>query len=99
MGGKAVLVGLVGIDLNGNALLEKLEQANVDCSFVIAAEKYQTTTKVRVLAGQHYAPRQQVIRIDYENREPISETLQDELKRNFLSAAENADALTRTDRE
>jgi rfaE bifunctional protein kinase chain/domain len=97
LGGTAILVGLVGKDLNGDALVEKLRQAAVDCNFVIAAENFQTTTKVRVLAGQHYAPRQQVIRIDYENREPISEQLQNELKQNFLSAVEDADAIIVSD--
>jgi rfaE bifunctional protein kinase chain/domain len=97
LGGTAVLVGLVGKDLNGNALLGKLRASAVDCSFVIAAENYQTTTKVRVLAGQHYAPRQQVIRIDYENREPISEQIQYELKRNFLTAVKDADAIIVSD--
>jgi rfaE bifunctional protein kinase chain/domain len=97
LGGKAVLVGLVGNDLNGNALLEKLQQADVDCSFVIAAEKFQTTTKIRVLAGQRYAPRQQVIRIDYENREPFTEELQNELKKNFFSAVCEADAIIVSD--
>ncbi len=97
LGGKAFLVGLVGKDLNGNALLEKLQQADVDCGFVIAAEKYQTTTKIRVLAGQHYAPRQQVIRIDYENRELITDELQNKLKRNLFSAVQAADAIIVSD--
>ncbi len=97
LGGKAFLVGLVGKDLNGNALLEKLQQADVDCGFVIAAEKYQTTTKIRVLAGQHYAPRQQVIRIDYENRELITDELQNKLKRNLFSAVQEADAIIVSD--
>jgi rfaE bifunctional protein kinase chain/domain len=97
LGGKAFLVGLVGKDLNGNALLEKLQQADVDCGFVIAAEKYQTTTKIRVLAGQHYAPRQQVIRIDYENRELITDELQNKLKHNLFSAVQEADAIIVSD--
>ncbi|MCA1624380.1 MAG: PfkB family carbohydrate kinase [Acidobacteria bacterium] len=67
LGGKATLIGIVGKDRNGEALLEKLCQSKVNCDYVVVSEKYQTTTKVRVLAGQHYAPRQQVIRIDYEN--------------------------------
>jgi rfaE bifunctional protein kinase chain/domain len=83
--------------LNGKALLEKLLQADVDCSFVIATNKYQTTTKIRVLAGQHYAPRQQVIRIDYENRELIANELQNKLKNNFFSAVQDADAIIVSD--
>jgi rfaE bifunctional protein kinase chain/domain len=97
LGGTAALVGLVGKDLNGDALLEKLRQSAVDCSFIIAAENYQTTTKIRVLAGQHYAPRQQVIRIDYENREPVSDKLKNKLKHNLLSAVRDADAIIVSD--
>ncbi len=97
LGGNAALVGLVGKDLNGIALLETLRKAKVDCSYVTASEKYQTTTKVRVLAGQRYAPRQQVIRIDYENREPVAAELQAKLKQSFFSAVRDADAVIVSD--
>jgi rfaE bifunctional protein kinase chain/domain len=52
---------------------------------------------VRVLAGQHYAPRQQVIRIDYENTEIIGGKLENELKENFSLAAQDADAIIISD--
>lgn len=97
LGGKAVLVGIVGEDANGGALLEKLEQANVVCRYVSASGERQTTTKVRVLAGQHYAPRQQVIRIDYENTTRISDRLQNELNENLRLAAEDAHAIVISD--
>jgi rfaE bifunctional protein kinase chain/domain len=96
LGGRAVLVGTVGKDPNGNALLEKLKASKVNCDFVITSEKVQTTTKVRVLAGQHYAPRQQVIRIDYENKNESGE-LQNEIKDNLLAAAGDADAIIISD--
>lgn len=97
LGGKALLVGLVGKDSAGDALLEKLAQANVDCSLVTTSDTFRTTTKVRVLAGQRYAPRQQVIRIDYENSELIGEVEKNELKKNFLSAIDGADAIVISD--
>jgi len=97
LGGSAVLVGVVGKDLNGDALLEKLKESKVNCSFITASEKIQTTTKIRVLAGQHYAPRQQVIRIDYENKAEIDAELLNNLKINLHSAAENADAIIISD--
>ena len=97
LGGKANLVGLIGNDRNGKSLLAKLQQAKVDCNFVIASDEYQTTTKVRVLAGQHYAPRQQVIRIDYENHQPIGEKIINALRQKFFSAVENADAIIVSD--
>lgn len=96
LGANAVLVGTIGKDPNGDALLEKLKASKVNCDFVIASEKVRTTTKVRVLAGQHYAPRQQVIRIDYENKNESGE-LENELKDNLLAAARDADAIIISD--
>ena len=97
LGGTAVLVGLVGDDANGAALLETLERTNVKCEFVLTSKEIQTTTKVRVLAGQHYAPRQQVIRIDYENKNEIDADLRSKLKENLLSAVNEADAIIISD--
>ena len=97
LGGKAILIGLTGKDANGEALLKRLQKSSVDSRFIIADSAYQTTTKVRVLAGQHYAPRQQVIRIDYENTEAIIDELNDKLKRNFSAAAEDSDAIIISD--
>jgi D-glycero-beta-D-manno-heptose-7-phosphate kinase len=95
--GQAILVGAVGADANGKALLEKLCSSSVNCDFVIESEEIRTTTKVRVLAGQHYAPRQQVIRIDYENDANIPRALRLRLKKNLLSAADGADAIIISD--
>lgn len=97
LGGNVALVGLIGQDSNGKSLLEKLRDSKVNCDFTVSSEKFQTTTKVRVLAGQHYAPRQQVIRIDYENQTEIGEDLKDQLKKNLLTASENADAIVISD--
>ena len=70
LGARAAVVGCVGADEAGRALREKLSAAGVDCSGVIAVEGARTTTKLRVLAGHAHAPRQQVIRVDYENERP-----------------------------
>ncbi|MGI8467950.1 MAG: bifunctional heptose 7-phosphate kinase/heptose 1-phosphate adenyltransferase [Pyrinomonadaceae bacterium] len=97
LGGKAVLIGLLGQDANGRALLEKLKQSNVECEFIVESKNFQTTTKLRVLAGQHYAARQQVIRIDYENKTAIDARLQNQLRGNFLAAAQGGDAIIISD--
>ena len=97
LGAKPVLIGVVGEDPDGRELLATLERSGVDCKYVRSAVGMRTTTKVRVLAGQHYAPRQQVIRIDYEN----SEALSDEVARTFESdvkdACSDADAVIISD--
>jgi rfaE bifunctional protein kinase chain/domain len=97
LSGNACLVGLIGKDRNGEALLESLRKSGVECAFIAASEKVQTTTKIRVLASQHYAARQQVIRIDYENKEELGTELIEKLKENLSSAAENADAIIISD--
>jgi D-glycero-beta-D-manno-heptose-7-phosphate kinase len=97
LSGNAVLVGVVGKDANGGALLEKLAASKVNCDFITASEKFATTTKVRVLAGQHYAPRQQVIRIDYENALALDAETLETLKTNLIKSSEKADALIISD--
>ncbi len=97
LGGRAVLIGVVGKDVNGQALFDKLCDSEVNCDFVLTSDKVQTTTKVRVLAGQYYAPRQQVLRIDYENKKIIDEELQNKLRENLLLSASEADAIIISD--
>ncbi len=67
LGGNSRLLGFVGDDTAGSSLLEKLRNHRVNCDHVFVFEKTRTTTKVRVLGGEQYSPRRQVIRIDYEN--------------------------------
>jgi len=72
LGAHVSLVSIVGDDEAGSELLKKLNSAGVDTSSVLISEKLQTTTKVRILAGQAHSSRQQVIRIDYEGA-PLSD--------------------------
>src|SRR5689334_9996391 len=66
LGAKVSLIAAVGDDEAGRELRSKLNAAGVDVSGVIVSDKLQTTTKVRILAGQSHSTKQQVIRIDYE---------------------------------
>lgn len=97
LGGKPVLIGLAGQDANGEILLNKLGECGVDCRSVISDTGFTTTTKVRVLAGQHYAARQQVIRIDYENSADISDKAKQTLRANLAAACGGADAIIVSD--
>jgi D-glycero-beta-D-manno-heptose-7-phosphate kinase len=97
LGGNAVLVGIIGNDENGRKLFEKLAERQVDCGYIVHSEEWQTTTKVRVLAAQESATRQQVIRIDYENPKlPKPETML-ALKEAVLNAIADADAIILSD--
>ena len=97
LGGKPVLVGLMGIDANGAVLEETLLSSSVDCQYIISDERLNTTTKVRVLAGQQHAPRQQVIRIDYAHGAIVDDSLHEKLKNNLAQACDGADAIIVSD--
>jgi len=66
LGANVSLIAAAGADAAGQALTQKLRSAGVDCAGVVVSEAVQTTTKVRILAGQLHSTRQQVIRLDYE---------------------------------
>jgi rfaE bifunctional protein kinase chain/domain len=93
----AVLIGVVGVDEAGTALLEKLWAASVNCDGVISSSSRLTTTKVRVLAGQIHSTRQQVIRIDYESPPLIEEEVRRQLRDRARKEIENADAVIISD--
>lgn len=97
LGGKPILIGLAGCDANGKLLLNKLDEIGVATDNVVSDSSLSTTTKVRVLAGQHYAARQQVIRIDYENSASVSDKLREQLRVNLMAAGADADAIIISD--
>ncbi len=71
LGGQAIVAGVVGNDPNGRALVNALHDKGVGTDGVLTPDSFQTTTKLRVLAGQQYVVMQQVIRIDYEDENPL----------------------------
>lgn len=97
LGGKSILVGVVGKDEAGRKLREKLTAESVETTFLVEADDWQTTTKVRILAGQTHAPRQQVIRLDYENEAVLPEKVQERLAENIAKAAADASAIVVSD--
>ena len=97
LGGNAVAIGVIGKDVNGEKLLESLEKAKVDCSFIVTSPNVPTTAKVRVLAGQRHTQRQQVVRIDYEHSTTLDEDINSHLNANFLEAVRDADAVIISD--
>jgi D-glycero-beta-D-manno-heptose-7-phosphate kinase len=97
LGGFPLLVGATGDDEIGRLLIESLERAEVNPQFISKIENGTTTTKVRVLAGQNYSAKQQVIRIDYENDVSFVAELRSEFSDSLRSVASKADAIVVSD--
>jgi rfaE bifunctional protein kinase chain/domain len=95
--GRASLVGFIGEDEAGKALLDKLRGAGVVCDGVVPVPQARTTTKVRILAGQIHSTRQQVIRIDYESEQAIEPSLRELLRARLHEELQSADAVIISD--
>lgn len=96
LGARVSLIGVVGEDVAGRALAERLETAGVDCTGLLKSEKLQTTTKVRILAGQLHSTRQQVIRLDYEGA-PLNSEFHQPLSERILEEVQTSDAVIISD--
>ena len=92
LGANVALISVVGTDTAGVELRAKLESAGVDTSSVIISDDVQTTTKVRILAGQTHSSRQQVIRIDYEDAPLSDEKIRVALLKELQNRLSNIDA-------
>jgi rfaE bifunctional protein kinase chain/domain len=97
LGVSVSLVSLVGDDEAGDQLRTKLTTAGVNVAGVHSSKNYETTTKVRILAGQAHSNRQQVIRIDYEADRKIDDSDRQLINSNLTKALSEADALIISD--
>ncbi len=96
LGASVSLVGVVGEDVAGRALVERLQTSGVDCNGLVISENLQTTTKVRILAGQLHSTRQQVIRLDYEGA-PLNSEFHQPLRKRILEEMQTSDAVILSD--
>lgn len=97
LGAQVSLVGCVGTDAAGDALLANLRAHGIDCVGVLTSTDFKTTTKLRVLAGGTHSTRQQVIRIDYDHQLSNDQALRKQLQLRMESAIAQADALIVSD--
>ena len=79
LGASVTLMGIIGDDEAGAELTRLLEAKNIHCDLTVS-RNHPTTTKLRVIS-QH----QQLIRADFEDRTPDSDTLKN-LEAAFLEA-------------
>src|SRR5207253_1663506 len=74
LGGEALLAGVLGIDHHADCLQQALTQVGVQFDGLLVDETRPTTTKSRLIAHN-----QQVVRVDSEERKPLSHALEDQL--------------------
>jgi len=97
LGADVAVVGIVGRDDEGRAIVRALRQRGVDVSAVSVVPRYRTPTKTRILAGSVHSTRQQVIRIDREPESPPPEAALRALVPRVRELAASADGVILSD--
>jgi len=82
LGAKAYCLGIIGDDRDSDILLKKLIEAGADIDGLFKAENRPTISKQRLIGLAQHLHRQQLIRMDTE----CTEQLSDELNEQILSA-------------
>ena len=97
LGGSALPVGFIGGDEAGRTLLGIFRKEDTKADGLHIFEERQTTNKIRVMAGDHHAQRQQMVRIDKEQRRSLSIEEEERIISNFDRELASAGAVILSD--
>ena len=92
LGARVEAFGAIGEDEPGRSLRACLRKPGIAVRGTIADPSRSTTVKTRVIARHH-----QIVRIDYERRDQISDTLQEKLFRALLKSLPKLGGLVLSD--
>jgi rfaE bifunctional protein kinase chain/domain len=97
LGGAARAVGVVGDDREAETLLGLLDARGVDVSHLMRDGAAATSTKLRILAGEMNAQKQQVARVDRSHRLSPTPALTGRLREAIDDAVSSSDAVLMAD--
>lgn len=97
LGGKVTPVGVIGKDATGRELKSALRARKIRTDSLLELKRFSTLTKTRILAGGHHTCRQQVIRIDDDERMTLDSSVHEDLVRIIRAEGESADAIVVSD--
>lgn len=97
LGGKVIVVGVIGRDPMGKALKQAMRKRGIPVDSLIELSGFSTLTKTRILAGGHHTCRQQVIRIDHDDRPPLDGAVHEQIMRRIKGLANRVDAVVVSD--
>src|SRR4051794_31433697 len=72
LGARVALAGVVGPDIDGGRVRQLLTDHGIDHEGVVTDPERPTTVKERYIGRAQHRHPQQMIRVDYEQRQPIS---------------------------
>jgi len=97
LGAEPAPVGVLGPDAAGKRILRILKQNKIPTDFLIKEKTFRTPIKTRILAGEHSTRKQQILRIDQEEKVPDGKELKQKLGNALARAAGQTAALLISD--
>ncbi len=86
------MAGVIGNDFKGSKLIKILEEENIGCEGVQVSDHRRTTNKIRVIAQS-----QQILRIDKEDKMPLSKKEEQDMIDYLLSTIPKVDGIVCSD--
>lgn len=78
-GGNVSVIGVVGEDYQANDLKNAFVDANINCSSLVSDKTRKTITKTRISGSCSHSITQQIVRIDRQTKEPLSEDIENKI--------------------
>ncbi|MBN1349478.1 D-glycero-beta-D-manno-heptose 1-phosphate adenylyltransferase [candidate division KSB1 bacterium] len=98
LGLEAHVIGFVGHDTNGKLLIDELLKRHLNIDGVFIHEKMKTCTKIRISAGGKHTATQELLRVDYIQRNELPGDWQQQLIRALINKIDIADAIILVDK-
>ncbi len=97
LGAEPVPVGFIGDDEAGERIRNIFSDLSIDTSYLSVVKGFTTPRKSRILSGRDNSRKQQVLRIDYLNKDIPGSAEYEELSGKLRSLLNNADLLLVSD--
>ena len=97
LGAKVTLVGVVGADADGIRIRQMLQDLGIDDEGVVTDPTRPSTVKERYIGRAQHKHPQQMIRVDYEDRSPLSPQVQGQLTQTMSNLIKKADVVLISD--
>ena len=91
LGGKPYCLGVIGDDQNSKILKMKLTEIGADISGLITVNSHPTISKQRLIGLAQHLHRQQLIRIDYEPQESLTDEQHEKILQIYTDRLTSAD--------
>ncbi len=97
LGAETSLVGIVGRDADGLRVRQMLTDLGIDAEGVVSDSERPTTVKERYIGRAQARHPQQMIRVDYESREPLAQSIERQLAGILVEKLRRADIVLISD--